>query len=109
MYVTYRTHALDRMLNGSSDRLFASISSRKPKSGLNKQQTRGTQSKAASGGPVVTGGLRHTNSNSDSVLNLHHNKDTCSNPYQQYYRMPPPPPPTPPRTRSRHTVHISIP
>ena len=44
----------DRMSNGSSpDRPFASTSSRKPrktKSGLNKQQTCGTQSKAASRG-----------------------------------------------------------
>ena len=65
--------ALDSMSNASSPgRPNASSSSRKlrkTKSGLNKQQTCGTQSKAASRGPDVTGDLRHTNSNSDPVLN----------------------------------------
>ena len=37
----------------------------------------------------MTGGLRHTNSNSDPVLNLHHNKDTCSTHINNIIECPP--------------------
>ena len=37
----------------------------------------------------MTGGLRHTNSNSDPVLNLHHNKDTCSTHINNIIKCPP--------------------
>ena len=47
------------------------------------------KARLANGGPVVTGGLRHTNSNSDPVLNLHHNKDTSSTHINNIIECPP--------------------